>query len=120
MTLTASRFVLCADLSPVGFAIQNSLNNSIPIDMTDHLDAPPELMPLEACDCCGVPSSYRRGSIWHGQSLICIACFVIWYEYAITNPKELRSERLRLCGTEDYARDAGKATRALMKGVTDG
>jgi hypothetical protein len=72
-------------------------------------------MPLELCDCCGVPSSYRRGSIWHGQSLICIACFVLWYEYGIVEPEKLKAERLRVCGTADYARDAREVTRVLIK-----
>ena len=76
--------------------------------MTDHVNAPPELMPLEACDCCGVPSSYRCGSIWHRRHLICYACFILWYEFGIIEQKELKAERLRRCGAVDVGRDIHK------------
>lgn len=72
--------------------------------MTDHIDAPPELMPLEACDCCGVASSYLRGSVWHGRARICAACFYIWYEPNSadpTKPSEIKAERLKRYGDVD-------------------
>jgi hypothetical protein len=65
----------------------------------DHLDAPPELMSLPPCDCCGVPVSSRRGSPWHGQHRICSPCFFIWYDEGIVNPAELKRRRLELYGT---------------------
>lgn len=69
--------------------------------MTDHTDAPPELMPLEACDCCGVPSSYLRYSMWHGKHRICLACFIVWYdpsEADSTDPVSVKAERLKRFG----------------------
>src|SRR3954452_11830 len=72
--------------------------------MTDHTNAPPELMPLEACDCCGVRSSYLRYSIWHGQYHICYACFIIWYDprwACPTDPKSVKAERLQRFGQAD-------------------
>ena len=69
--------------------------------MIDHDDAPPELMPLERCDCCRVEVSYRRGSIWHGQARICRPCFYIWYDGGVVTPAEIRAERLRIYGTSD-------------------
>jgi len=76
--------------------------------MADHVDAPPELMPLEPCDCCGVPSSYRRSSMWHGRSRICYACFIFWYEYGYTEPEKLKAYRLARIGTIDVGRDISK------------
>ena len=76
--------------------------------MSDHLNAPPELMPLEACDCCGVPSSYLRGSMWHGQARICLACFFIWYDDGLTDPAAIRALRLKRCGSVDIGRDGRK------------
>ena len=79
--------------------------------ITDHVDAPPELMQdtdKPSCDCCGVPSSYRRGSIWHGQHLICKACFYIWYDpnwADPTKPASIRKERLKRFGTRDFGRE---------------
>jgi hypothetical protein len=73
--------------------------------MTDHLDAPPELMPLEPCDCCGVPSSYLRG---HGGPRICLACFYIWYDDGLTDPAAIRALRLKRCGSVDIGRDGRK------------
>jgi hypothetical protein len=69
--------------------------------VVDHLDNPPELMPLEPCDCCGVAVSYRRGSMWHGTAQICRPCFFIWYDTGLTNPKAIRAERLGHFGTVD-------------------
>jgi hypothetical protein len=69
--------------------------------MTDHLDAPPELMPLEPCDCCGVPSSYLRARI-------CLACFFIWYDDGLTDPVAIRALRLKRCGSVDIGRDGHK------------
>jgi hypothetical protein len=76
--------------------------------ITDHLDAPPELMPLRQCDCCGVPSSYLRRSIWHGRSSICAACFIIWYDpnkADPTDPASVKAERLERFGTVDVGHD---------------
>jgi hypothetical protein len=73
--------------------------------MTDHLDAPPELMPLEACDCCGVPSSYLRG---HGEHRICLACFFIWYDDGLVAAAEIKALRLKRCGSVDVGRDGRK------------
>jgi hypothetical protein len=76
--------------------------------MTDHVDNPPELIDPAPCDCCGVPSSYRRGSMWHGRDLICKACFFIWYDgpanIDMTNREQIKAERLRLYGTRDFQR----------------
>jgi hypothetical protein len=74
--------------------------------MTDHIDAPPELMPLEPmplepCDCCGVPVSYRRGSIWHHGNRICRPCFYIWYDDAEVWPARIKAIRLARYGTLD-------------------
>lgn len=71
--------------------------------ITDHTDAPPELMP---CDCCDLPVSYRRASMWHGQSRICRPCFWTWYDpdrnIDVTDPAQVKAERLRKYGTRDY------------------
>jgi hypothetical protein len=85
--------------------------------MPDHVDAPPELMPLEPCDCCGIPSSYRRGSLWHGRSLICLACFIVWYdpdkgETDATDPASIRRERLWRFGDGDVGRSMKEIPRA--------
>ena len=72
--------------------------------MTDHVDCPPELIDPPPCDCCGVPSTYRRGSMWHGRALICVPCFWIWYhpDWArSTKPEEIKAERLRRFGLRD-------------------
>jgi hypothetical protein len=68
--------------------------------VSDHTDAPPELMPGEPCDCCGVPVSCRRGSMWHGSDRICRPCFWIWYDGNVdsTDPAAIRAERLRIYG----------------------
>lgn len=68
---------------------------------TDHTGYPPELIEPPACDCCGVPSSYRRGSIWTGLSLICLPCFVIWYDAGVTKIAAIRATRLRKYGRAD-------------------
>ncbi len=74
---------------------------SLVLAMTDHTDAPAELMPLEPCDCCGVPVSYRRGSIWHGSGRICRPCFYIWFDEGFTNRARIKALRLLRYGTAD-------------------
>jgi hypothetical protein len=62
--------------------------------MIDHADAPSELMPLEPCDCCGVPVSYRNAGI-------CRPCFYIWYDDGLIKPADIRRVRLKRYGTAD-------------------
>lgn len=69
--------------------------------MTDHVNAPAELMDPPACDCCGVPSTDRRTSIWHRPDWICHGCFHTWYETGLVNRKKLKAERLKRYGTRD-------------------
>jgi hypothetical protein len=69
--------------------------------MSDHVDAPPELMPPEACDCCGVPVFHRRSSVWHSPRMICGPCFYIWYDDGLTNMADIKRVRLERYGTED-------------------
>jgi hypothetical protein len=32
------------------------------------------------CDCCQRDVDRVRGSMWHGQARICMACFYVWYD----------------------------------------
>lgn len=34
----------------------------------------------QECDCCHRLVPKVRGSMWHGQSRICAACFYVWYD----------------------------------------
>jgi hypothetical protein len=34
----------------------------------------------QVCDCCRRLVPKVRGSVWHGKSRICGACFYIWYD----------------------------------------
>ena len=75
--------------------------------MSDHVDNPLELIDPAPCDCCGVPSTYRRSSIWHGLGRICAPCFWIWYDpdwADSTKPEEIKAERLERYGTRDVPR----------------
>lgn len=69
--------------------------------MSDHVNSPEELMEPPKCDCCGVPSTYRRGSIWHDQDRICKPCFWIWYDYGFVHKVEIKAKRLEQYGTQD-------------------
>lgn len=71
--------------------------------MTDHVNAPPELMEPPPCDCCGVPSTDRRGSIWHQPYRICLPCFALWYDYGMISQVRIKAERLRRYGTRDVS-----------------
>jgi hypothetical protein len=66
-------------------------------------ETPPEQTTLTPCDCCGVPVSYRRGSIWHEADQICAPCFFIWYDGAVDSRSRssIKAERLRIYGQED-------------------
>lgn len=65
-------------------------------------------MPLEPCDCCGVPVSYRRASLWHGVHRICRPCFVIWHDDGLVDPRAIKQRRLQIYGdAEDLPRLAG-------------
>jgi hypothetical protein len=44
------------------------------------------------CDCCHRSVQRVRGSMWHGMSQICIACFYVWYDEGICDPEVLGAE----------------------------
>lgn len=44
------------------------------------------------CDSCERLVARVRGSMWHGRHRICIACFFVWYDDAITSPGILGAE----------------------------
>ena len=46
------------------------------------------------CDCCGRLVARVRGSVWHGEARICIACFYVWYDVGLTDPATLATEVL--------------------------
>lgn len=69
--------------------------------LMDHVDAPSELMDPPPCDCCGVPSTDRRSSIWHQPYRICHPCFWIWYEYGLVSQVRIKAARLKRYGTQD-------------------
>ena len=48
------------------------------------------------CDCCERTVAHVRGSMWHGTSRICPACFFVWYDRGITDPAELKKTVLFL------------------------
>ena len=35
---------------------------------------------MSRCDCCERTVSKVRGSPWHGNAKICLACFYVWYD----------------------------------------
>jgi hypothetical protein len=35
---------------------------------------------VQQCDCCKRLVPHVRGSMWHGHSRICLACFYVWYD----------------------------------------
>lgn len=51
------------------------------------------------CDCCERAVARVRGSLWHGRSKICIACFYVWYDPTgpvdVTRPEQVKAEVLR-------------------------
>jgi hypothetical protein len=47
------------------------------------------------CDCCQRAVLRVRGSLWHGQHRICVACFYVWYDEGITDPDVLGPEIVR-------------------------
>lgn len=46
------------------------------------------------CDCCRRDVPKVRGSHWHGDSEICLACFYVWYDGGSSDPAEIAAEVL--------------------------
>ena len=40
------------------------------------------------CSACGRTEDLRH-SPFHGEHIICRPCFMIWYDYGVTDPNEL-------------------------------
>ena len=49
------------------------------------------LKPSLYCDCCDRRVPYVRGSIWHGASQICLACFLVWYDGGLVEPELIKA-----------------------------
>lgn len=49
---------------------------------------------MTICDCCERPVPYVRGSPWHGEHRLCLACFFVWYEGGGPKPDEIKAEVL--------------------------
>jgi len=47
------------------------------------------------CDCCDRSVAEVRGSPWHGNRRICLACFFVWYDpndnIDVTKPDEIKA-----------------------------
>jgi hypothetical protein len=43
------------------------------------------------CDCCDRRVPYVRGSQFHGDFLICLACFLVWYDGGQVVPAKIKA-----------------------------
>jgi hypothetical protein len=43
------------------------------------------------CSCCERAVPYTRGSMWHHDHRVCLACFYVWYDEGLTQPEEIKN-----------------------------
>lgn len=43
------------------------------------------------CDCCNRIVDFVRGSMWHGEHRICLACFYVWYDSGCEGPAAIKA-----------------------------
>lgn len=47
------------------------------------------------CECCDRTVALLRQSRWHGDSQICSACFMVWYDSGFVERDKIKAEVLR-------------------------
>lgn len=54
-----------------------------------------EIPTTAVCSCCERPVPVTRGSMWHHDHRVCLACFYVWYDTGLTSPAEIKDYVLK-------------------------